>query len=99
MSFLPRRIETAQSLGCLVPERSDELAVVGVGDLAGSVVELQLLQGCERPVALFSEAHTLTLLRRELSEPVVLRRRLAEEGPRDERHTRDGEENRKDHGG
>ena len=99
MSLFPRRIEGAQRLGCLAPKRSDELAVVGVGDLAGAVVELQLLQRRERPVALFGYTDALTVLRRELGEPVVLRRRLAEEGARDERHARDGEENRKDHGG
>ena len=99
MSLFPRRIEGAQRLGCLAPERSDKLAVVGVGDLPGAVVELQLFQRRERPVALFSDTHALTLLRRELGEPVVLGRRLPEEGARDERHARNGEENRKNHGG
>jgi len=99
MSFCPWRIEAAQRLGRLAPERCHELAVVGVGDLAGAVVELELLQRRERSVALLREARPLALSWRELGEPVVLGRRLAEEGSRDEPDADDSQQYRKDEGG
>jgi len=56
------------------------------------VVELELLQRCERPVALLFQGNPLLFLRPRLLEAIVLGRRLAQEGPRDEQHAGDGEQ-------
>ena len=88
------RFERAQRLSGLPAERRDELAVVGVSDLARPVIEFELLQGCQRAVALFGEAHALALLRRELREPVVGWGGLPQEGTSDVGDARDGKKDR-----
>jgi hypothetical protein len=92
------QVERAQRLRRALPQRPDELAVVGVGDLAGAVVELELLQRGERAIALFRqlEPSLLELVRRR--EPVLARLRLAQERQRDEHDACDGE-NGADHQG
>ena len=65
LSFPVRAIvmlEGPQRLAGLAAQRADEGAVVLVGDLACPVVELELLQRRERPVALVQEAQALLLL-------------------------------------
>src|SRR2546425_1417749 len=81
-SFVERlRLERAERLGCLPAERGDELAVVGVSDLARPVIEFELLESREGAVALLREADALPLLRREFREAVLRRRRLPPERP------------------
>ena len=93
-----RRIEGAQGLGSLSAERPDELAIVVVGDLAGPVVELELLEGGQGTVALLCEQEALPLLGREVVEPIVLRSGLAQERARHEgdagERERDGKDDR-----
>ena len=57
-----RRIERAHGLGRLPAQRPDELSVVLVGDLARAVVELELLQRRESPVALLEELQPFLLV-------------------------------------
>jgi hypothetical protein len=89
---VPRtQVERTQGLGRPVPQRPDELAVVRVRDLAGAVVELELLQGGESTISLLGEleATLLELIRR--GEPVFPRLRLAEERQGNEHHAHDSE--------
>jgi hypothetical protein len=85
------QVERAHRLRRSLPQRADELAVVGVRDLPCAVVELELLQRGERPVAFLCklEPALLQLVRRR--EPVLARLRLAQERQRDEDDT-DGRE-------
>ena len=48
-------VEGTQRFGGTTPQRADELAIVVVRDLAGTVVELELLQRGERTIALLGE--------------------------------------------
>ena len=67
----------------MLSQRADEPAVVVVRDLAGAMVELELLEGGERTVPLFREAQPalLELIRR--GQPVVACGGLAQEGQSD----------------
>jgi hypothetical protein len=89
------RLERAERVRRLPAKRRDEFAVVGVSDLARPVIEFELLQGCQGAVAVLGEAHALTLLRRELREPVVIRCWLPQEGTSDVGDARDGKQDRK----
>ena len=73
------QVKRAQCLRRSLPQWADELAVVGVRDLSGAVVEFELLQRSERPVALLCELEPalLELVRRR--EPVLARVRLTQE--------------------
>src|SRR5438105_8212963 len=84
-------IERLERLGRAPPERPHELAIVVVGDLAGAVVELELLQRRERAVAFLGPRDPNLLLWLGRVKPVVLRRRIAQEGPGDEKHACHGE--------
>ena len=86
------QVERAQRLRRPLPQRPDEVAVVGVRDLAGAMVELELLQRGERTVALLCqlEPALLELVRRR--EPVFTRLRLTQERQRDEHGARSGED-------
>jgi hypothetical protein len=92
------RLERMERLRSLPAERRDEFAIVGVRDLARPVIELELLEGFQGAVALFGEAHALALLGRQLGEPVVRGRGLAQEGTSDEGDTRDGKKDREKQG-
>ena|SRR5213594_43140 len=88
------RLERTKRLRSLPPKRRDEFPVVGVRDLAGPVIELELLERREGAVALLGQANALALLGRHLREPVVRRRGLAQKGTGHERDTGDGKKNR-----
>ena len=62
-------------LGGATPQRADELAVVLVRDLAGAVVELELLQRGERAIALLGERQPPLFQLVRPGERVVLRLR------------------------
>jgi hypothetical protein len=85
------QVERAHRLCRSLPQRADELAVVGVRDLPGAVVEFELLQGGESPVSFLCklEPALLELVRRR--QPVLARMRLAQERQRNE-HDADGRE-------
>src|SRR5439155_25486476 len=83
LARLGPHLERAQRLGNSLPQRPDELAVVLVRDLARAVVELELLQGRERPVALLGELELAALERPGHAETVLARSRLAQERQRD----------------
>ena len=85
------QVERAHRLRRSLSQRAHELAVVGVRDLAGAMVEFELLQRGERPVAFFCklEPALLELVRRH--EAILTRLRLAQERQRDE-HDADGRE-------
>src|SRR6478672_11968943 len=84
------QVECPQSLRCATPQRSDERAVVVVRDLAGAMVELELLQCGERTVALLCERQSSLLQFVRSDQTVVPRRRLAQERPGDHCHAEDG---------
>src|SRR5439155_4392999 len=72
-------LERAQRLGDSLPQRPDELAVVLVRDLARAVIELELFQGRERPVAVLGELELTALERAGRAEAILARGRLAQE--------------------
>ena len=76
----------------MLSQRADEPAVVVVRDLAGAMVELELLERGKRAVPFFCEAQAalLELIRRR--QPVVACGGLAQEGQSD----KDDARNRKD---
>jgi hypothetical protein len=90
-------LERTQRLHGLLPQRTDELAVVGVRDLSCPVVELELLQGRKCPVPFLGQARSFTLGRGRVGEAVVRRGGVPQEGPRDEEDAgkgkRESEEN------
>ncbi len=85
------QVKRAHCLRRSLPQRADELAVVVVRDLPGTVVELELFQRGERAVAFLCklEPALLELVRRR--EPVFARLRLAQKREGDE-HDADGRE-------
>ncbi len=58
---LLRPVEGAQRLGRRAAQRPDELAVLLVADLAGAVIELELLQRGQRAISLLGECQPLGL--------------------------------------
>ena len=66
-------LERPQRFGRLAPQRADELAVVLVRDLAGAVVELELLQRRERAVALLGQLERAAAPARPARRAVVVR--------------------------
>lgn len=85
------QVERAQRLGRSLAQWADELAVVVVRDLPGAMVEFELLQRGERPVAFLCklEPALLELVRRR--ESVLPRLRLAQKRQGNE-HDADGRE-------
>ena len=81
-------IERAERDRGRLPERADELAVVGIVHLAGAMVELELLQRRERTVPLLDEREPASLGLARRIEAVVVGDRLAQERQRDEHHHR-----------
>src|SRR4051794_26143599 len=79
---LRMRVHRLQSVGRAQPQRADEAAVVVVGDLAGAVVELQLAQCAERPVALLERLEELGMRRNRVG-------REPDQRPHDERRARE----------
>ena len=61
LPFFPARLERTRRLGDPAPERPDERAVVGVGELARAMVELELAQPLERAVALLGQREAAPL--------------------------------------
>src|SRR6266545_2272840 len=92
------RLERSERLGRLTAERADERAVVLVRDLAASVVELELLERAERPVAALQQLDLAPFELARLVEAVVARLRVEQERPRHEQDTRDREHRAKDNG-
>ena len=90
------RLERPQRLGRLAAERADEGAVVVVRHLAGAVVELELLQRPERPVAHLGQLQLPLLELAAVVQRVPLGRRLAQVGQRDEDDARRGEQRAED---
>src|SRR5919201_534286 len=86
-------VECPQRLRGLPPERPDQFAVVLVRDLARPVIELELLQGRERTVALLGQLEATALARVGLAEPILGGRkaRPPQEGQRDDDHGDDCE--------
>ena len=97
--WLLRPIEGAQRLGRRAAQRPDELAVLLVADLAGAVIELELLQRGQRAISLLGECQPLGLPFGRSVEPVVFDLRLAEIRQAHDEHRRgrqrDGEDDRK----
>jgi hypothetical protein len=81
-TLLPRfrRLEGTKQLGGASAQGPDKRAVVLVGNLAGTVVEFELLQRSERTVALLLERNPLLFPRPRLLEAVVLGNRFPQEG-------------------
>src|SRR5207244_714227 len=71
--------ERAQRRGGAAPVAADELAIVVVGDLSRSVVELELFQCGERAVARLPEPQRSSSQFVRLRERVVTRSGLAQE--------------------
>jgi hypothetical protein len=69
---------------------------MGVGDLAGAMVELELLEGRERAVAVLDEAKALPLVLARLDEAIVACARFTKERAGDEDDADDGEESGQD---
>ena len=92
-------VEGTQRFGGTTPQRADELAVVVVRDLAGPVVELELLERGECPVALLGQSQPPLLECIGPSEPVISRPRLAQEGQGHEQDADDGEHSTNDERG
>ena len=89
--MLGAEVEGSQRLRCMLSQRADEPAVVVVRDLAGAMVELELLEGGQRAVPFFREAEPalLKLIRRR--QPVAAGGRLTQEGQSDKHDARDRE--------
>jgi hypothetical protein len=89
--LLGAQVEGSQRLRCMLSQRADEPAVVVVRDLAGAMVELELLERGKRAVPFFCEAQAalLELVRRR--QPVVAGGGLAQEGQSDKYDARDRE--------
>jgi hypothetical protein len=81
---LGSEVERLQRLGGAASQRSDERAIVRVRHLAGTVVELELLQRPERTVSFLGEGEPLLFELVRRNEPIILRRRLVNEGQADE---------------
>jgi hypothetical protein len=94
MRLLPfaLRVERAQRLGCPAAHRADLGAIVVVRDLAGPVVELELLQCRQRAVTLLGQRYPLPLRLGRLVQAVVSRPGVAQERRGDEQHARDREQ-------
>src|SRR6266536_2922748 len=71
LGLAPTGLQRTQGLRRPPAQRPDELAVVLVGDLAGAMVELELLQGRQRAVALLRELQPAALELIGLAEPVL----------------------------
>jgi hypothetical protein len=91
-------VERAQRLGGATSKRTDKSPVVVVGDLAGPVVELELLERCQRAVTLLGEREPSLLELVRLQETIVPSARLTQEREGDEHHTRDREHGTDDQG-
>src|SRR5262245_55070724 len=85
------RFQRPQSLSDPQPQRANQLAVVLVGDLAGAVVELELLERRQCAVAVLGDLERALLQRAGLVQPVLRRIGLAEERKRDEQHAAERE--------
>jgi hypothetical protein len=101
--FLCRRrsaqLECAQGLGCATPERADEVAVVVVGDLAGAVVELELLQRGECTITFLGQREAPLLQLVGASQTIIPGGRLTQERESDERNTCDRQDDTDDQRG
>ena len=84
-------IERPHRFRCLSSQRSDQAAVVVVRDLAGAVVELELLQCGKRAVPLLGEAQAALLELVKRRQPVVRCSGLSQEGQRYEHDAGDRE--------
>jgi hypothetical protein len=86
------QVERAQGLSRALPQRTDQLAVVGVRDLARAVIELELLQRGKRAISFLRkfEPALPELIRRR--EPIFPGLRLTQERERDEHDANDGED-------
>jgi hypothetical protein len=85
------QLERPEGLGGATPERLHETAVILVRDLAGAVIELELLECGKRTVTLLGELQPPPLELVRPVEPVVPCLRLAQERPGDEQGTGDRE--------
>ena len=86
------QVEGTQRFRRATPQRADELAVVPVRNLAGAVVELELLERRKRAIAFLGLRQPPLFQLVGPGEPVVLRPRLAQEGQGDERDATHGED-------
>src|SRR5438876_11347341 len=78
------QFECAEGLSGAAAERTDEPAIVLVGDLAGAMVELELLQRCECAVAFLGECKAALLELVRSIESIVDRGRVAQKRQRDD---------------
>ena len=86
MACCRSRLQAPERVGSLAAERPDEQPVVLVRDLAGAVVELELLEGAERAIAALEELQLIAPGSIGLVDDVRGRLGLAQER---ERHTDD----------
>jgi hypothetical protein len=84
-------VERAQRLGGTTSKWADEPPVVVVGDLAGPVVELELLERSQRAVTLLGQSEPALLELVRLQKSIVAGARLTQEGQGDEQHARNCE--------
>ena len=92
-------LERAQRLRGADAQRAHEPAVVLVGDLAGPVVELQLLERGERAVPLLGKREPPLLELVWLQKTIVSGTRLPQERQGNEQHARNREHRTDDQGG
>src|SRR6266542_1115423 len=94
------RLELAKRGSGLLPERTDERRVVLVGDLAGAMIELELLQGSEGAVALLGQLELPAGFGADLVQAIsaAANRRLSEEREGDEDDACDREQRSEDEG-
>ena len=93
------QVEGAQRLRSTTSQRADEPPVVVVGDLAGPVVELQLLERSERAVPLLGKREPPLLELVWLQKTIVSGTRLPQERQGNEQHARNREHRTDDQGG
>jgi len=91
--FAWMRFQSTQRLCGPPAQRTDQRAVVLVRNLAGAVIELQLLQRRKRPITLLGELQPAALERVGLNQPVFSGRypRSPQEGQGDYDDADDGE--------
>jgi hypothetical protein len=85
------QVERAQRLGGTTSKRTDKPPVVVVGDLAGPVVELELLERSQRAVTLLGEREPSLFELVRLQKTIVAGARLTQERQGDEHHARNRE--------
>jgi hypothetical protein len=85
------QVERAQRLRGSTPKRADQPPIVVVGDLAGPVVELELLERSQRAVTLLGEREPSLLELVWLQKTIVPGAGLTQERKGDEHHARNSE--------